>query len=479
MNIVIIMSDEHSNEVMGCSGHNIVRTPVLDGLAVRGTRFENCYTSSPLCVPARASMFTGIFTGRLGTWDNGTPYDGSVKGLQDYLCDVNYSLTTCGKLDFHINGKYNNIVSKFPIMRESPDPGSFYRTEYETRPNSEKRFNDIKMLTGEHTDDIITQKAVEYINGRKGYKQPWCLFVGFNNPHFPFHCKPELWDYYNSKVTELPVVAKEPFTALNEPLSWMRSYFKGEYADEETVRRMHVGYYCQVEQLDMNVGLILNALEKQELMEDTLIIYTSDHGEQLGHHGLWWKCCMFEESVHIPLIVSGKGVKAGQIIKENVSLVDVLPTAIEAVSGDCIQRIDGESLWSGCKGEGVKRSRDFVFSEYHGHGSRGAMYMIRWKHWKYVYFTGYKPQLFNLEEDAEENIDLLGGHIYDGMHAEIAEECHNRLLSVFDPEEVNKRALSFQKKVKEQLRLGSYNDAVRQKINYVPYPIYYDKNCEV
>ena len=106
MNVLIIMSDEHSYNAMGCAGHSLVKTPALDRLAEEGTVFHNCYTPGPVCVPARASMFTGKHSWELGTWDNGTPYDGKVKGMFQHFKENGMSFTSVGKLDFHCDGTY-------------------------------------------------------------------------------------------------------------------------------------------------------------------------------------------------------------------------------------------------------------------------------------------------------------------------------------------------------------------------------------
>ncbi len=475
MNILIIMSDEHSNEVMACSGHPIVKTPSLDILSNEGTMFTNCYTTSPLCVPARASFFTGQYVNDLGTWDNATPYDGKVLGMSQHFYRNGYTLTAFGKLDFHPSGFYEGLDYKLTEQREKTNIGSFFRETNRPRPNIERRFSNIGIReNGISYDEKVKDAVVEWLKSKRCDEEPWILYVGFTNPHFPFWTKREYWDYYEKVVTDIPATAKEPFTSLNEPLLSLRSHFKGEAADVEVIRRAHVGYYSMVSELDYNIGCILNALTENNLEEETLVIYTSDHGEQLGHHGLWWKCCMFEESVHIPLII--KGPKVNQMSKKQVlvSLIDIFPTICSALDILPPTDIAGCSLWDLACDRNDIIYRDFVFSEYHAHGMPVGMYMIRWKQWKYVYYVGYNPQLFDLQNDKNETQDLYPSIASSKELQYVLKQCHMRMEQICNPEEVDRRAKEFQATARDELKLKDYieSDKEDEKLNIMLHPKY-------
>lgn len=459
MNILVIMSDEHSNEVMSCSGHLIVKTPNLDALAEAGTRFANCYTGSPLCVPARASFFTSQYVNKLGTWDNATPYDGKVLGMSQYLHRYGYDMTAFGKLDFHPEGFYEGLDHRLPEQREKTNVGSFFRESNRPRPNIERRFKNMGIRDAISYDETVRDAAVEWLSGKKSDDKPWILYVGFTNPHFPFWAKKEYWEYYDKTVTDIPNSAKEPFTSLNEPLMSLRRHFKGEAADEEIIRKAHVGYYAMVSEMDYNVGCVLKALKERGLEGDTLVIYTSDHGEQLGHHGLWWKCCMFEESVHVPLIIKGPKTKRSAESQTLVSLIDIFPTLCQALNIPIPANIAGCSLWDLACGRSDTICRDFVFSEYHAHGMPVGIYMVRWEQWKYVYYVGYNPQLFDLQNDKNESHDLYPSAASSSELQYILEQCHNRLIEICDPEEVDARAKAFQAKARHELKLKDYDES--------------------
>lgn len=469
VNVLVIMSDEHSHQVMGCAGHPVVQTPVLDRLAREGTMFANCYTPSPICTPGRASFFTGRYVNTLGTWDNATPYDGKVRGISQHLHAQGEKLTSFGKLDLHPDGVYEGLEATMSVPRAHAQLESCFRGE-QVHMGLEKRFEQMDYREGECFDDKIRNLATEWLETKKGGSEPWVLYVGFMDPHFPFYARKERWEQYEWLVQDVPESAKGPFDELNEPLRQLRSHFRGDTVNEATVRKAHVGYYAMTTRLDENVGAIWDKLRELGMEEDTLIIYTSDHGEQLGHHGLWWKCCMYEESAHVPLIMKGPGVRKGAVVHEPVSLVDIFPTICEARNIAIPTDIPGKSLLPLARGEEDPSRADFAFSEYHAHGVPSGMYMIRWKQWKAVYYVGYAPQLFNLEEDPEEMKDLTPLAGESPLLQEVLSECETRLYSVCDPVEVSERALRFQRELR--VKLGLKPDFSHPKVTAVPHPVY-------
>jgi choline-sulfatase len=458
MNVLIIMSDEHSYTGMGCSGHPIVQTPTLDQLASDGVHFSNCYTNSPLCTPARASAYTGKYVHQIGAWDNATPYEGRLTGIGDQLASYGNEMTSFGKLDFHPEVDYQGLVAPSAMHRDRMDTGALFRDVLKARPLVEKRFENIKIREGRHYDDGVRDEAIEWLKTKKREDKPWVLNVGFFHPHFPFHVKKEYWDYYNSLVKTIPDQVKAPFSSLNEPLKALRLHFGADKIDDETIRRMFVGYYALIHELDDNVGQILQVLKEQGLEEDTLVIYTSDHGEQLGYHGLWFKCCMFEQSSHIPMIIRDPRLKQGKQIDQLISLVDLFPTICDALRIPVPNDLQGHSLLDLIHEKEHKR-KDYVFSEYHAHGMPTGMYMIRWKQWKYVYYVGYPPQLFDLDNDPEENSDLVALGNWKDDIGHVLQQCEARLRSVCDPEEVDKLAKQSQLAIRESLNLTSYDQA--------------------
>lgn len=484
MNVLVIMSDEHSNSVMGCNGHPVAQTANLDRVAREGTIFTRAYTNCPVCTPARASFFAGRYVHELGAWDNATPYDGNVPGMSHHLAQHGQTMHSFGKLDLHPDGHYEGLSASRPGHRKRIDIGAYFRETGEAKPLVEERYKRIGIREGQSNDQRILAETVEWLRQRsnKGLvetQEPWFLYVGFSHPHFPFYVKQQYWDYYDKLVTEVPESLNRPFTELNGPLQSLRHYFRSDTVDEETIRRMHVGYYALAQELDDNIGTIIRTLEEENMYDDTLIIYTSDHGEQLGRHGLWFKCSMYEETANIPMIVKGPNIARGQRVDHPVSLVDIFPTVCEALKIPQPESVPGRSLLKLGRGEEDEERNDFVFSEYHAHGMPVGMYMIRWRQWKYVYYTdGVKPQLFDLENDPEEMRDLVAASAESSAIREVLAECESRLRSVCDPDEAEKRAKTFQAKVKRRLGLERFDVGDPASSGYVdreyevPHPEY-------
>lgn len=470
MNVLFIMSDEHSGETMGCAGHRKVQTPVLDRLAAEGTLFTNCYTPSPLCTPGRASFFTGRYTHELGTWDNATPYDGRTADIANHLHRNGERLVSFGKLDLHPDGEYEGLEATLWGPRNNPQFESFFR-DRDVDMGNELRFRNMGVRREESFDDRVRDAAMEWLRGREDSNEPWVMYVGFLHPHFPFLAPEERWKKYEALVTDedMAPAARSEFPELNEPLRQLRRHFRGDAVDAETLHKAHVGYYALTEELDSNIGRLLQTLKDIGQEEETLIVYTSDHGEQLGRHGLWWKCCMYEESARVPLILKGPGIPQGKRVEAPVSLLDMFPTICDARGILPPTRLPGRSLLPLARGVQDPERADFAFSEYHAHAVPSGMYMIRWQRWKYVYFVGFAPQLFDLEADPHEMRDLYASAADSEELQQTLTICERRLRSVCDPEAVDRRAKRFQQATKERLGLTGY---VPPKGMPVPHPEY-------
>ncbi|MBR4887930.1 MAG: sulfatase-like hydrolase/transferase [Clostridia bacterium] len=467
MNFIAVMSDEHSGQMMRFMQQGgLLSTPNLDRLAAESTVFTNCYSPCPVCAPARASFFTGQFVHRIGTWDNATPYDGTVEGISQRFADHGVPYACIGKTHFHPEGDYRFTDVAFPGYMGRADVGCFYRSEKRGRVGAEDRYGDVGLRTGESNDDRVLKTGLEWLENHKN-EDGWMLYLGFLDPHFPFKVKKENWDHFDALITEVPEALKPPFTSLNGPLEWLRTYFKCDRPlPDETIRRLLVGYHAAIAELDERIGVLLDAIDAMGLKDNTALCYTSDHGEQSGYHGLWWKCNMFEESARIPLIFRVPG-ETPKTVSHPVNLVDLFPTFCDYMNVPQPEVCCGHSLRRLIEtGEDTQRP-DFTFSEYSAHGVPNSMFMVRWQQYKYVYYCYDMPQLFDLSADPAEDHDLLQACPDDPTVKNTVEECHKRLLSVCDPYEVDARAKEFQQRTKKALGLEEYTAAMHP---VVPHP---------
>jgi choline-sulfatase len=437
-NLVIIMSDEHDPRWMGCSGNALVQTPNLDRLAARGTRFTDAYTACPICVPARAAFATGKYIHQIGYWDNADPYDGRIPSWHHRLREGNHRVVSVGKLHFRSTDDDNGFSEEIVPMNVFEGKGDLYGLlrgdDMPARADGSKLAGLAGPGESEYTwyDREIASRAQIWLReeARRDASRPWVLFVSFVAPHFPLTAPPHWYYRYPFERIPMPKLYREKNIHPHVTDQGENTGYDRHFADEAAVKRARAGYFGLISSLDENIGHLLNALRDTGLESSTRILYTSDHGDNMGARGLWGKQVLYEEAAKVPMILAGPGVPAGAVRREPVSHVDVYPTVMQCV-GEPAPEASGVSLF-GRIGERT------VLSEYHASSSRAGEYMIRNGKWKYVYFVRYpeQPQLFDLEADPEELRDLGTDPAY-SAHRSL---CHQKLLTLLDPVEVDRRA---------------------------------------
>ena len=436
-NVVVIMSDEHDPRWMRCSGNALMHTPNLDRLAARGLRFTDAYTTCPICVPARAAFAIGKYIHEIGFWDNADPYDGSVKSWHHRLRENGHRVVSVGKLHFRStdddNGFSESIVPMNVFERKGDLYGLLRGDDMPTRADGKKLAGLAGPGESEYTwyDREIASRAQIWLReeANKYRDKPWVLFVSFVAPHFPLTAPPHCYYRYPFDRIPMPKLYREknlhPYVLDQSDNTGYDKYFE----DEAAVKRARAGYLGLISSLDENIGHVLDTLQDCGFAGNTRVIYTSDHGDNLGARGLWGKQVLYEEAAKVPMIIAGPDIPAG-VRGEPVSHVDVYPTIMQCVGEDAPEA-SGVSLL----GRIPERS---VLSEYHASSSRAGEYMVRHGKWKYVYFVRYpdRPELFDLEADPEELRDLGT----DSKFSDVRKTCHERLLNILNPEEVDRRA---------------------------------------
>lgn len=470
-NTLFIMSDEHKRAALGCYGHPMVRTPNLDGLAARGTRFTAAYCNSPICVPSRASFATGRYVHQIGFWDNGNPYDGSVPSWAHRLRQHGYPVTSIGKLHFRSADDHNGFdeeVMPLHVVDSQGDLLGMIRDDAPPRASALKLAEEAGPGNSSYQeyDDRITAAAVAWLQARVAGGKPWTLFVSLVCPHFPLIARPRWYDLYPEANVPMPTQyapQERPTHPFLQAMSNIAIYDKA--FDEPRIRRAIAAYFGMVSFLDDNIGKILAALHAAGLMEDTRVIYASDHGDNLGNRGLWGKSNMYEDAAGIPLIMAGPGIPQGAVCDAPVSLVDGFPTILasagvppDPADVDC----PGTDLVAVACGQAPARA---AFSEYHASGSVTGAFMLRRGNHKLVHYAGLPPQLFDLAHDSEEANDLAANP----AHAELLAALEAELCGICDPEAVDRAARTAQRRRVEAL---GGRDAVlaRGSFGYSPPP---------
>ena len=445
-NLLFILSDEHNKKVTGAYGHPLIRTPHLDRLAARGTRFTAAYTNCPICVPARAALATGRYVHAVKCWDNAIAYDGTPPAWGHRLMAQGHRAVSIGKLHYTRNSPaangFDEEILPLHIVDGLGDLLGLIRDELPVRTGSRKLGPEAARGESEYTayDRAITDAAVRWLreDAARHRDRPWALYVGYVAPHFPLVAPAEFFDLYPENEVPWPSQYAEGERPRHPFLEAMRAsmQYDSGFTDAAMVRRAITAYFGLVSFLDHNIGRVLAALEQAGLMGDTRIVYSSDHGDNLGARGMWGKSTMFEESAGIPLIVAGEGVPAGRVSEVPVTLVDMYQTIVQGVGATPHAddaHLPGQSLFEIANGAARER---VILSEYHAAAAIAASYMIRHGKYKYVHYVGMAPMLYDLAADPDE----LHDRGQDPGYAQVLADCERKLRTVVDPEATDRAA---------------------------------------
>ena len=439
-NIILIMSDEHDPHITGGT-NRFVATPNIDRIAAEGARFDSAYCNSPLCVPSRFSFWSGRYVHSINAWDNGSPFPSSVPTIGNYLEAGGYDTYLCGRSHFVGRQGFGKRLldylygTKHPAL-VPPDRSPEYRRVGRNSHVTECG----RAETDPHTeiDRMITDFAVRFLTerARRPAERPWLLYVGFFRPHFPLICAAAYFDRYYPDSIELPSTAGQAIETQHPVVQSVRRYLCDEQAlPEETLRTALAAYYGLITFTDELIGAILEAAAR---LDDTVVLYTSDHGESGGHHGMWQKHCFYEHAARVPLVMKGPGIEAGRVVNEHASLVDVLPTLMDLADQGPDPTLPGTSLLPLVRadGRGWEGAGRAVFSEYHAWGMGHGGYMVRKGDHKLNYYVGHEPELFDLRADPEELNDVAGT----GAYAETRADMISELRSIVDPDAADRAA---------------------------------------
>lgn len=444
-NLVVFLTDNHNRQFLGAAGHPMVRTPNLDSIAQRGVRFANAYCASPLCCPSRAALATGRYPHQSGYWDNALAYDGRAPTWHHRVRDAGHEMTAIGKLHFRSSEDDNGFTDEIDVMHIVEAKGALITLLRATRDGVPRRkshkaiYEDSAPGEAEYQiyDRRVTGHAIDWLRARADKADPWVLLVSYASPHPPFRAPERFWNMYPLSDVPMPVqwrAEERPKHPAPEYLAWMNHLQDG--FSEDFIRRVIAGYCGLITHTDEQIGQVMDEMKTLGLMEDARIVYTSDHGEAAGHHGILGKANHYEHGIGVPLLMAGPDIPEGRVIAQSASHVDIFPTIVEAMGGELTQEdadLPGISLWPAINGDEVERA---AFAEYHAMGGRNSGFAYRKGDFKLVYHVGMPSQLFDLAADPGEENDLL----WNGQAHPKADELEAELRRMIDPEEVDARS---------------------------------------
>lgn len=425
-NVLLIVSDQHLHSVAGYMGDPIIHTPNLDNIAGEGTVFEKTYCQSPVCTPSRASFLTGKYCHNLHCWQNHGPIFPEHKTIAHYFADAGYETCLIGKM--HFGGK-----DQFHGFRHRPYGDLWHGLSHQPDPiEAFPNMQSAKMWSGpagipesllqEVVSSIETTSFIKNFAADHGDK-PWFVCMSYCRPHPPFAVPSRFHKKYAGRV---PFVGLEDDdeAGREEYPSLVRSIPRFNDMTAEQHVRGREAYYACVDFVDDCIGTVLHALERDRLLDNTIIAYISDHGDQTGHHGIWDKGHHYEEAVRAPFVMSGPGIPKGLRIEKITGLIDLMPTLMElcgiSVPGD----LDGVSLVPFFAGNRHFVPHEFLIAEHMAVSSVGRAGHIevsgrnypsfrsviteRFKYTETYETVEQSPILFDRETDAREFKNVHG-----------------------------------------------------------------------
>lgn len=452
-NILFVLADQMIPFLTGAYGHPVVKTPNLDRLAAEGVRFDAAYSPCPVCAPARASLMTGQYVSKIGAYDNAASFSCEEPTFAHYLTLAGYDTALAGKMHFIGPDQLHGFGRRFNTNVYPADfawvPGRGLEHQVSKRHALQYVAEGIKVG---HWNQFLSYdeethfRALEYLHA-KGIKkrnaqeqgvpfQPFLLCVSYHHPHEPFWPPRDLWDLYEGEeieVPEFPDNLEETYSTLDKWLNYYHGVAKAvKLRDPESMRCVRRAYYALVTYIDVKVGELLASLEENRFAGDTVVVFTSDHGDMLCEKGMVQKRTFYEWSSRVPLIIRFPDERWRSTVRnEPVNLIDLMPTFLDIARVQERLPLDGRSLM------GLLESTDTLdwetLSEYHSQGAHAPCFMIRRSKFKYVYIHGYESQLFDLQADPGEWQNLTGRPEY----REVEEQLKARILEQFDPEAID------------------------------------------
>lgn len=433
-NVLFLISDDLNN-FLGCYGDKLAQTPNIDRLAARGVVFQRAYCAYPLCGPSRNSMLTGLYPNSTGILANAQIFRQTIPSqvsMPQAFRQAGYFAARIGKL-YHYN------VPKSVGTNGHDDPGSW---EMELNPAGVDRLEEepkiFTLTPGQfggtlswyaspkedrfHTDGMMAADAEWVLERCARQDRPFFLAVGFFRPHTPY-VAPEAY-FKKYPLSEMPVVQGVKEDQEDIPPAGLASYKKEQDKLTDDLRRECIqAYYSSISFMDAQVGHVVDALDRLGLADNTIIVFTSDHGYHMGEHGLWQKMSLFEESSRVPMLIVAPGnSKAGGVAPSPVSHVDLFPTLAELCNVDTPENIQGQSLvpllkdpnekgrgWAVTQvSRGGGRNRATVTRDVGSDGRRYFGYTIRTPRWRYTEWDGGDQgrELYDHENDPRELTNL-------------------------------------------------------------------------
>lgn len=433
-NILFLQVDQLTASALRAYGDRICHSPALDSLAENGVVFENAYCNFPLCAPSRFSMATGQLCSAVGAYDNAAEFSAEIPTYAHYLRVAGYQTALSGKMHFIGPDQFHGFEKRLTADLYPADfawvPNWANEGKRDTNDDRAVRIAGICERSVQiDYDEEVTFRAVQHIYdmARSSDERPFFLQVSYTHPHEPYLCRKEFWDLYEGKEIPMPRVsalseqAHDPHSVrLLKDFGMLGIRFK-----DEDVSRAIRAYYGSISYLDSLISRVLDALSATGAAENTVVVFTSDHGEMLGERGMWFKKHFFEKALRVPLIVKAPWI-AAQRVSELTSLVDLLPTfGSLAGSPAPVEPLEGIDLMD-LLDKGNPPPQRPVYAEYLAEATPAPIFMIRRQNHKFISSSHDGIMLFDLAADPDELTNLATSEVHKPLVEAFCEEVRTK-----------------------------------------------------
>ncbi|WP_299024442.1 choline-sulfatase [uncultured Sulfitobacter sp.] len=424
-NIILFMVDQLTAFALNAYGGNTCKTPHIDALTARGTVFENAYCAYPLCAPSRFGMMAGRLPSRIGAYDNGAEFTASAPTFAHYLRSAGYYTCISGKMHFVGPDQYHGFEERLTTEIYPADMSWTPDADFRDHNSDEERAYTFGVSTIDtvkdagpvarsmqidYDEDVIHHAKRElFARARSTDDRPFMMTVSLTHPHDPYVTTQKYWDMYPNDTIEPPRVSDIPVEA-RDPHSQSLYYHYGQdkcTLSEQDYQHARRGYYGMISYVDDLFGQLVQALEDTGFSDNTVVLFSSDHGDMIGERGMWFKKTLFDPAIHVPLMISYPGLAAGRVASP-ASLLDIFPTLLD-IAGIPVDQIktqlDGKSLVPAMHGNPIHAP---VLAEHIDGGTAAPRVCVRDGNMKLTISRAYPPQLFDLLADPLELTNLAG-----------------------------------------------------------------------
>ncbi len=460
-NLLFIMADQMAAPLLPMyDDQSVVQMPHLAALAAQGVVFDSAYCPSPLCAPSRFSLVSGQLPSRIGAYDNAADFAADIPTYAHYLRNLGYRTALSGKMHFCGPDQLHGYEDRLTADIYPADYGwAVNWDELEVRPSWYHNMSSVLQAGPcvrtnqlDHDEETVF-KARQYLydHVRNHPQQPFCLTVSMTHPHDPYTIPAEFYDLYRDEDIPLPAhtIAQADQDVQSKRLLKVIDLWD-KPLNEEAIRRARRAYFGSCSYVDSKIGELRKTLKDCGLADNTIIVFSGDHGDMLGERGLWYKMHWFEMAARVPLIIHAPQRFGAGRVKASVSTLDLLPTMVELAGGTVDPRLplDGHSLVGqlgaqhGQNNQGGMAAHDEAIGEYMAEGTKTPLVMIRRGAWKFIYSQDDLCMLFNLQSDPHELQDLSA----DPAHRETLENFLQEVAQRWDLGALHAQVLASQRR---------------------------------